>query len=361
MSEWCLIESDPGVGRPAGWPYAGVLRVALTPLPPSPAAPSRLFRASPGHWGQRTSQGALRPERALARFNNVNGSRPRPSNAAPAHPRRSCRPIYGLVFLFKWDPSLQAGAASSTIEHEVPGLYFSKQVVHNACATQALLSVVLNAPGVTLSAELSEFRDFMLALDPETRGVALGDQDTIRSVHNSFARADPFSIEHGPDDEAGEAFHFVAYVPHNGRLYELDGLQRSPIDHGAYSDSWVTHASGILGARITAYGSNEIRFNLMAVTNDSLLAAEESFAAAQTSGDHDMESAAALVLAQERAQRAAEATENARRRHNYVPLMLAALRQLAAMGELSHRVTAASDKYRARIAAKQAKKKTASH
>ena len=30
----------------------------------------------------------------------------------------------------------------------------------------------------------------------------------------------------------GEAFHFVSYVPINGRLFELDGLQPYPVDHG---------------------------------------------------------------------------------------------------------------------------------
>ena len=29
-----------------------------------------------------------------------------------------------------------------------------------------------------------------------------------------------------------EAFHFVSYVPINGRLFELDGLKPFPIDHG---------------------------------------------------------------------------------------------------------------------------------
>jgi ubiquitin carboxyl-terminal hydrolase BAP1 len=30
----------------------------------------------------------------------------------------------------------------------------------------------------------------------------------------------------------GEAFHFVSYVPIEGRLFELDGLKPYPIDHG---------------------------------------------------------------------------------------------------------------------------------
>ena len=37
----------------------------------------------------------------------------------------------------------------------------------------------------------------------------------------------------------GEAFHFVSYVPINGRLYELDGLKPYPIDHGPVSEDWT--------------------------------------------------------------------------------------------------------------------------
>ena len=48
-----------------------------------------------------------------------------------------------------------------------------------------------------------------------------------------------------------------AYVPFNGRLYELDGLNSAPVDHGVVgNDGWYTLASKVVQERIAAFGGN---------------------------------------------------------------------------------------------------------
>ncbi len=241
-------------------------------------------------------------------------------------------PVYGVIFLFKFPTDQPYTAADRPHDGEfdrgaADRLFFAAQTIQNACATQALLSVLLNktdaeagADGdgspdqrVDVGADLRAFRDFAMALPPDLRGEALSNSELIRDVHNSFARASPFADETRraarDPSEAEDAFHFVAYTAVGGTLYELDGLQPAPISHGACGadgEQFAARVMEVLRRRVARYSDGEIRFNLLAVVRDLRLRAREL-------GDAEM-------LARETARRREWLFENALRRHNFVAL-----------------------------------------
>merc|ERR1711892_438446 len=85
---------------------------------------------------------------------------------------------------------------------------------------------------VKLGSTLQDFKDFCGSFDAETRGLTLSNSDSIRSVHNSFARQTLFEFDSKKADKDDDVFHFVSFLPINGRIYELDGLKAGPVDLG---------------------------------------------------------------------------------------------------------------------------------
>lgn len=209
---------------------------------------------------------------------------------------------------------------------------------------------------------LDKFKKLCDGLAPEIKGLAIGNQPKLAQAHNSYAKPDSSrSNYHNPkhhhisslatssslasssspssssnnllqtsslSNTSGqitinsEIFHFICFVPINGRLYELDGLKPYPVDHGPiqaaqfnsqlleqllandklYSTSslsqllsnivcnylssidssysnWTSKFKNIILQRLSSFNSgqqnHEIRFNLMAVVPDRMCILKE--------------------------------------------------------------------------------------
>lgn len=262
--------------------------------------------------------------------------------------------VYGLIFLFQWKREAQQQHASDASplrdESIPPGLFFANQVTTNACATQALLSVVMNAEKLELGKVLQDFKEFTAELPPQLKGVSIAGSEDLRKAHNSFARPD-ILLQDDADTtpkEKGEAFHFVAYVPYQGMVYELDGLLPGPIavgeipktttgDEGNNTDAspindgfaWLPVGISAIRERMAKIG--EVKFNLMAVVRDK------------------REGVDAATKEHEAAKREQWKLENQRRRHNYMPLIVQLLKEFAAKDMLEGMMEAAKEKRRQKM------------
>lgn len=75
----------------------------------------------------------------------------------------SHRPVYGVIFLFKYPTGEpQTIPKDGSFDFEAgESLFFASQTIQNACGTQALLSVLLNQEKeVDIGSKLSEFKEF---------------------------------------------------------------------------------------------------------------------------------------------------------------------------------------------------------
>ncbi len=162
---WCLIESDPGV---------------FTELIQKFGKPSLVFAASCQGFSSNVPF-ALCP--------GVEGVQVEEIYSLDDEQFKRLKPVYGLIFLFKWvqDENPQGTVVQDSRATE---MFFAKQVINNACATQAILSLLLNVehPELKLGDTLSTFKEFTASFDPTMKGATLSNSDEIRTVHNSFAR-----------------------------------------------------------------------------------------------------------------------------------------------------------------------------
>ncbi|XP_066957910.1 ubiquitin carboxyl-terminal hydrolase calypso isoform X2 [Macrobrachium rosenbergii] len=200
--------------------------------------------------------------------------------------------VYGFIFLFRWIEERRSRRkivenTDNYVRNEavVNSMFFAQQMVPNSCATHSLLSVLLNCSALDLGPTLSRLKVLTVGMDPENKGWAIGNTPELANAHNSHAAP---QARRRPDKTPGvptssrvsnaETFHFVSYVPVNGRLFELDGLKPSPIDHGPWleGEDWTEKFRRVITERLgIATGGepyHDIRFNLMAVVPDKITA-----------------------------------------------------------------------------------------
>lgn len=84
--------------------------------------------------------------------------------------------------------------------------------------------------------------------------------------------------------EGFETYHFIGYVPSAGKVWELDGLKKGPLEVGEIGvagEHWIDVVRPVLRVKMARYGgtdegaAGDIRFNLLAVVDDAYEASSD--------------------------------------------------------------------------------------
>ncbi|CAG8653663.1 8325_t:CDS:2 [Paraglomus occultum] len=109
-------------------------------------------------------------------------------------------------------------------------LIFYKQTISNACGTIGLLHSLANSLDVSqVNGPLKSLIEKTKDASPEERAKILEEDDGLAEAHKSAGEAGQTRAPR-PDEDV--KLHFICFSQKNGRLYELDGRNSAPIDHG---------------------------------------------------------------------------------------------------------------------------------
>lgn len=129
------------------------------------------------------------------------------------------------------DASKEEYAASGPQE---PVIWF-KQTISNACGSIGLLHCAINGPAAQFIKSGSDFdkiRADAIPLKMVERANMLYNSMPFEMAHKSVERFGDTPVVAG--ERAGQ--HFVAFVKTDGRLWELEGSRKGPLDRGMLAD-----------------------------------------------------------------------------------------------------------------------------
>ncbi|KAI0141329.1 ubiquitin carboxyl-terminal hydrolase [Pestalotiopsis sp. NC0098] len=150
------------------------------------------------------------------------------------------RPVLALLVIIPLTPAwAQDRQAEDADKGEYAGagpdepVIWFKQTIGNACGSIGLLHCAINGEAATYiqpGSALDEIRTAALPLKMAERAEMLYNSDPFEKAHKSVEQ-----IGDTPPLPAAEHIgqHFVAYVKADGRLWELEGSRKGPLDRGS--------------------------------------------------------------------------------------------------------------------------------
>ena len=218
------------------------------------------------------------------------------------------QPICGFLLCFKSRGDEETEQDSG--DQAAP--WFAIQTFYNVCGSNGLLNILMNAPDLDLGENLARFKDFTKDLTPLERGDVIGNYDFLRRIHNaglrkiellkcdtdmqgrvkanpkpaprSAAQKTKKKAKASPEEPGADALgHYAAFIPHNGHVWKLDGLEEQPAKLEAFGqdEEWFVAAGAILAARMAE--TTDQNYSVLAVCGGE----EEQLAGAEAEAEEE--------------------------------------------------------------------------
>ncbi|KAJ2685521.1 hypothetical protein IWW39_004211 [Coemansia spiralis] len=179
------------------------------------------------------------------------------------------QPVHALVFLFpltdkfEEDRKQEATSSSNVVS---PKVWFMRQTIGNACGTMAIFHAIANnQQSLPVSGEMAAFFKRTKDMTPEERAADLERDSAVAEAHKEgAAEGQTAAPKPGEDVE----HHYAAFVCVDGNLYELDGRQPAPINHGPSVDVLKDGARAIR-QRIQSFADDSLAFSVISLGPNS--------------------------------------------------------------------------------------------
>lgn len=153
------------------------------------------------------------------------------------------RPVLALLVIIPltpaWDQSRKAEDADKAYYAgsgpEEPVIWI-KQTIGHACGSIGLLHSVINGPAVDFikpNTDLAAIRSLAIPLKMTERAELLYNSEAFERAHKSVEQAGDSEADLTMERNGG---HFVSFVKNAGKLWELEGSRKGPLDRGALDD-----------------------------------------------------------------------------------------------------------------------------
>ncbi|KAI8329797.1 ubiquitin C-terminal hydrolase uCHL1 [Chlamydoabsidia padenii] len=187
------------------------------------------------------------------------------------------QPVKAVIFLFPITPAYETyrQQQEKTILEQNPKVlegtkhvHFFKQTISNACGMIGLLHSLANNndaihPDKTealFPRIINETKD----MTPSERASYLEECEALAKVHADGAQE---GQTEAPSLDEQIYLHFICYVDIRGQLYELDGRQAFPVNHGEIKQSLLEDAA-IVMKKFMALDPQETNYSAIALTCD---------------------------------------------------------------------------------------------